>query len=88
MKLSVKLFGPLRPYAPGPGIDLDLPDGARVGDAREAIIAALEKTAPGPAARALVTRSALATEDEVLPDDALLPADARSLAILPPVCGG
>lgn len=88
MKLSVKLFGPLRPYAPGSAVEVDLPAGARVGDAREAIIAVLERTTPGPAARALVSRSALATEDEVLPDDAPLPGDARSLAILPPVCGG
>ena len=88
MRLSVKLFGPLRSYAAGSGVEVELPDGARVGDAREAIIALLERTNPGPAARALVRRSALATEDEVLPDDALLPAGARSLAILPPVCGG
>lgn len=88
MRLSVKLFGPLRPYAPGAGVDIDLPVGARVADAREAIIALLERTNPGPAARALVSRSALATEDEVLPDDALVPDDTRSLAILPPVCGG
>jgi molybdopterin synthase sulfur carrier subunit len=88
MKLSVKLFGPLRSYGAGSGVEVELPDGARVADAREAIIRALEQASPGPAARALVGRSALATEDEVLPDDAPLPADARSLAILPPVCGG
>ena len=88
MRLEVKLFGPLRPFGPSGAVAVELPEGARVRDAREAIIAVLERGTPGPSARALVSRSALATEDEVLPDDAALPAGTRSLAILPPVCGG
>ena len=83
MKLEVKLFGPLRPFAPAGAIEIEVRDGATVGDAREALAGAL-----GAAARPLVARSALATEDEVLRDDAPLPGGTRSLAILPPVCGG
>ncbi len=83
MKVEVKLFGPLRPFATTATVGVELPDGALVRDAREAVAAAL-----GAAARPLVARSAIATEDEVLPDDAPLPAGARQLAVLPPVCGG
>jgi hypothetical protein len=86
MKLEVKLFGPLRPYVRG-SLQIELPDGARARDAREAIGAALDR-AGGGAARALLARSALGTDDEVLPDDAPLPSGVRSLAVLPPVCGG
>jgi molybdopterin converting factor small subunit len=88
MRLEVKLFGPLRPFATASGVEVEMPDGALVKDAREAIIAVLERAAPGPAARALVSRSVLATDDGVLAEDATLPDRARSLAVLPPVCGG
>lgn len=88
MRLELMLFGPLRPYASSGAIEVDLPDGATVGHAREVIAAVLERAIPGPATRALVARSALATEDEVLPEDAPIPSGTRSLAILPPVCGG
>ena len=83
MRLDVSLFGPLRPSAPGSVVRLDLPEGASARDARAALAAAL-----GAAAAPLLERSVLATEEEVLAEDAPLPAGTRSLAILPPVCGG
>lgn len=87
MKLEVRLFGPLRPCAPGSVILVEIEDGATAGAAREAVARALE-TAGAPGARGLVARAVLATEDELLSDDAPLGATVRSLALLPPVCGG
>jgi molybdopterin converting factor small subunit len=86
MRLQVMLFGQLRTCAPGSAVEVEVADGARVGDAREALAALLAQASPS--ARTLVARSVLATDDEVLADDARLPADARTLALLPPVCGG
>jgi molybdopterin converting factor small subunit len=88
MRVELLLFGPLRPYASAGSIQVELPEGATVGRAREEIAALLERAIPGPSTRTLVARSALATEDEVLSEDAPIPAGTRSLAILPPVCGG
>lgn len=83
MRLEVNLFGPLRPYAPGSVVRLELAEGASVRDARAALLAAL-----GAAAGPILERSVLASEEEVLPEDAPLPPGTRALAVLPPVCGG
>jgi molybdopterin converting factor small subunit len=88
MTLEVKLFGPLRPFAPAGALRVELPEGALARDVRAAVLAALERDGPGRQVRAILSRSVLATEDEVLSDGAPLPAGTRSVAVLPPVCGG
>lgn len=87
MRLEVKLFGPLRPFASAGALEVELPEGALARDARAAVLVALE-AGGGAAARAILARSVLASEEEVLAEDAPLPAGTRSLAVLPPVCGG
>jgi molybdopterin converting factor small subunit len=88
MRLEVKLFGPLRPFASAGALEVELREGASARDAREAVAVALERASPGPAVRGILARSVVADEDDVLAEDAPLPAGTRSLAILPPVCGG
>jgi molybdopterin converting factor small subunit len=88
MRLRVRLFGPLRAYADGSEVEIEVPAGARVRDAREALVAVLEAGRPGQNARALVSRSVLGSETDVLDNDSPLPAGTQALAALPPVCGG
>ena len=87
MTVEVMLFGPLRAFGDGRAVEIELRDGASVGEAREALVAALERLRPGAGVRALVARSVLATEHEVLADDSPV-RSGTSLAVLPPVCGG
>ena len=86
MKVQVSLFGAFRGFDPRAQVELDLPDGACVGDLR----AALERH--GRAhwqgfTPALLQRSAFASETTVLREADALPADGR-MAVLPPVSGG
>lgn len=86
MKIEVRLFGAFREYVPDALVQLEVADGASVGDVR----AALERhgCAHWPGFQpALLQRSALASDSSVLRDAEPLPADGR-MAVLPPVSGG
>lgn len=86
MKVQVSLFGAFRSFDPGALVELDLPEGARVADLRQALeeygAAYWQGFAP-----ALLRRSAFASETTVLRDADALPSDGR-MAVLPPVSGG
>jgi molybdopterin converting factor subunit 1 len=81
MTCRVRLFARARDLAGTTVVELDLPDGATVGDLRQLLAA--EHPALGP----LLPRSALAVNDEFAEDDVKLPRDAE-MALLPPVSGG
>ncbi len=76
MHVRVRLFAGLRDRAGADEIELELPDGARVGDA----LARLAHVADG-------TKVVMAVNREYADEDATLHADDE-LALIPPVSGG
>lgn len=86
MRVQVSLFGVFRSFDPGAQVVLDVPDGARVTELRQALEQYGNAHWPGfnPA---LLRRSAFASETNVLREADALPADGR-MAVLPPVSGG
>lgn len=81
IKLEVKLFARARDLAGKDALVVELNEGARIADLRLALAAKC------PALASLLTRSALAVNDEFADDEQLAPADAE-VALLPPVSGG
>jgi len=81
MRVNVKLFAVLRERAGVSGFDLELPEGAAVSAAREAIAARY------PAAAPMLGRAAFAVNREYVREDALL-RDGDEVAVIPPVSGG
>ncbi len=83
MKIQVRYFAALR-EALGPGEPLELPAGATVATARDALIA---RGAPHATAlaRGRALRSAL---NQSLCDESAALADGAELAFFPPVTGG
>ncbi len=85
IELKVIFFGALKQYFPS---ELTLQFDEEVGPAvlKKRLEATLADSPP--AARALLSECAVATESEVLRDDgAPLPSGSK-VALLPPVCGG
>jgi MoaE-MoaD fusion protein len=76
MRITVRLFAVLRERAGRDGIELDLPDGARVADA----LAAVAHLAPGVPLVLAVNR------EYAVPESPLSAGD--ELAVVPPVSGG
>ena len=86
MRVALSLFGAFRDYQPTAQLTLDVADGARVADLREAV--ASYGQAHWPTFQpALLARSAFASATCVLRDGDGIPADGQ-MAILPPVSGG
>lgn len=86
MKVQVSLFGAFRSFDAAAQVVVDVPDGARVADLRQALeqYGQVHWTGFNPA---LLRRSAFASETTVLREADALPADGR-MAVLPPVSGG
>lgn len=85
MRIDIQLFGALREVEPSGRLGIDA-DAATVGELRAAVQAHADAHWPPPA-RALLPRSAFASERSVLREGDPLPADGR-MALLPPVSGG
>ena len=83
MKIQVRYFASIR-EALGAGETIELPAGATVGAARDALIARGEAHA-GALARGRALRSAL---NQMLCDESTALADGAELAFFPPVTGG
>ena len=83
MQVSLRFFASLR-EALGPQGQLDLPEGATVGDARDLLIA---RGAPFDTglARGRALRAAV---NQALSDEAAVLAEGDELAFFPPVTGG
>lgn len=81
LTVSVRLFARARELAGAEIVTLRLPLGATVGDLRRALASAR------PALASLVTRSAVAVNEQFAEDGQSLP-DASEIALLPPVSGG
>ena len=85
MRVDIRLFGALRDAEPSARLHLDV-DGSTVADLRSAVQAHADLAWPDPH-RALLSRSAFASEHSVLRNADPIPADG-ALALLPPVSGG
>lgn len=81
MKIQVRLFARARDLVGANTLELELADGATVGDLRQR----LAETCPR--LRSLLEHSALAVNDELARDSSWLPPQAE-VALLPPVSGG
>lgn len=81
MKLSVRLFARARDLAGTDTMKVDLPANATVADLRHQLGTMC------PALVSLLSRCAIAVNDEFAADTLLVPASAE-VAVLPPVSGG
>jgi molybdopterin converting factor subunit 1 len=81
MTIRVRLFARARELAGADAVEIDLPPGGLVADLR----AQLSKSCP--ALRPLLTRSAVAVNEEFAGDELVVPP-AAEVALLPPVSGG
>jgi molybdopterin converting factor subunit 1 len=79
--MKVRLFARARDLAGADAVDVAVPAGATVAHLRAALAAAC------PPLRPLMTRSAVAVNEEFAGDDVVIPAGAE-VALLPPVSGG
>jgi molybdopterin converting factor subunit 1 len=81
MRVRVLLFAGARARAGVDRLELELPEGATVGQARRALAELC------PALGGLLDKGAIAVNEEVADDGGVIPAGAE-LALLPPVSGG
>jgi molybdopterin converting factor subunit 1 len=81
MLIRVKLFAAMRDLTGDEAVEVELPDGATVGDLRRELGKQL------PLARTLLTRSAIAVNHDVAENDRPLHA-TDEVAAIPPVSGG
>lgn len=86
MKVELGLFGAFRSHDPGARVVLELPEGARVADLREALDRHAREHWPAYRPE-LLKASAFASETTVLRDADAVPAGV-AMAVLPPVSGG
>jgi len=90
MERIVELYGPLRDLAAEGRVVLVLPDDARAVDVRQALLRHRAGDAANgvEAALANLLERTVVAADEVILSDADAVGAARTLALLPPVCGG
>ena len=81
MRITVRLFARARDLAGTERLEMDLPDGARVRDARVRLLA--EVPSLGPLLKSLL----MAIDGEYATDESLL-RERCELAAFPPVSGG
>jgi molybdopterin synthase catalytic subunit len=81
MQITVKLFGALREAAGAKELALTLPDGTRIGDVWEHLVA------EHPSIERFKGKLAISVNFEISPPDANL-SDGDEVAFLPPVSGG
>jgi molybdopterin synthase sulfur carrier subunit len=86
MKVEVSLFGAFRSHDAAARVVLDIPEGARVSDLRQALDRHAREHWPGYRPE-LLKASAFASETTVLRDAEVVPAGIP-MAVLPPVSGG
>ncbi len=92
MDRKVELYGVLRELSAEAAVILTIPDDARPAEVRRALVA--WRSEQGVAAAAalhaltqMLERTVVAADDTILSDEEVV-GTARTLALLPPVCGG
>lgn len=86
MKVRIALYGALREADVRDHVELDVPDGTRIAELRELLVAHLATHAPA-ISPGLVRCSAFASAEEILHNHRTL-TEGVELAVLPPVSGG
>ncbi|MGY1529436.1 MoaD/ThiS family protein [Luteimonas sp. A649] len=86
MKVELSLFGAFRSHDSAAQVVLEVPEGARVADLREALDRYAREHWPAYRPE-LLKASAFASETTVLRDAETLP-EGVPMAVLPPVSGG
>lgn len=88
--VKVKVFGAFRNYIPDGVIEVHLPTGISVLDAKNRIALEIRKRAPNFSNDSLIQDSALGNEDGIFSENQTLGQFEQKsvLALLPPVCGG
>ena len=81
MQIQIKLFAVARQFAGQDEMTLTLPAGARVADARRALVQQLPELAP------LSDHLLIAVDHQYADDDAAIDANSE-IAVIPPVSGG
>lgn len=81
MKVRVHLFARLRDLAGAEWIEVELKEAATIADLRRVLAESSSALAP------LLSRSAVAMNEDFAEDDQRIPENA-TLAVLPPVSGG
>jgi sulfur-carrier protein len=81
MLIRVKLFAAMRDLAGDAAVEVDVPDGATVGELRRALGMQV------PLARTLLQRSGVAVNHDLAENDRPLQA-TDEVAVIPPVSGG
>lgn len=97
VEIEIKLFGVFKKFSDGGALSLTIDDDSTVGEIKVALAKRLgskelftqgsQITPPSLQVSGLVERSVLADEKRILKETDTL-GERRSLAILPPVCGG
>ncbi|MEX0718206.1 MAG: MoaD/ThiS family protein [Planctomycetaceae bacterium] len=82
MKFAVRLFARARDLAEAERVELELPEGARVGDVRAML------GERHPALRPVLPSLLFAIDHEYAGDSEPVPQDATEIACFPPVSGG
>jgi molybdopterin synthase sulfur carrier subunit len=81
MRVIIKMFAAARDLVGSPDVNLEIHDGATVGELRSVL------TEKYPAAAALIERSMLAVDARYANDEDRIDA-AQEIACIPPVSGG
>ena len=81
MTIRIKLFAAMRDLTGDEVVEVELPDGATVGDLRRELGKQL------PLARSLLNRSGVAVNHDLAENDRVLSA-TDECAVIPPVSGG
>lgn len=81
MIVRVRLFAAVRQAAEGDSIEVELPEGATIGQVRAGLIERL------PAMAELIRRAMFALDAQYARDGQVVPPDAE-VACIPPVSGG
>lgn len=81
MKVRIKLFAAAKELAGRDTLEIEVPDGAKIADARSAVVTAV------PALEQIVAHSVWAIGAEYVPNNTPLTTNSE-IALIPPVSGG
>jgi molybdopterin converting factor small subunit len=88
MEVSIRLFGALKKFGERGIVVVNIPDNCTVLEIRNLIKEQLSLKFPEDFCETLIDNAALASESRVLTDNQQINGLTKTLALLPPVCGG
>lgn len=82
--VTLSLFGPFRQYLDDTNIKIEIPSDSRISDLRRIIS---KQFIGNQKFNSLLESSVFADESRILDDDLII-GNAKTLSLIPPVCGG